>query len=91
MQNHFSAFQRVADNPHGTIHKEEIAKAAHKLTPIAAMLNFENLEIVKALTPEQIDELDDKKIRAYALSVTTEIEHILGDIDIFLKEKNGRD
>ena len=83
MQNHFSAFQRVADSPHGTIHKDEIAKAAHKLTPIAAMLKFENLEAVKALTPEQIDKLDDKKIRAYALSVTTEIEHILGDIDSY--------
>ena len=87
MLNHYAAFQQVAGCPNDTIHQEQIAKAAHKLTPIAAMLKLESLEAIKALTPEQIDKLDEPKIRAYALSVATEIEHTLKDIDLFLKER----
>ena len=81
MENHLAAFHLPADAP---VDRDKIQKAAHKLTPIASMLQLENIERIKALSPEHISELDDKKIRAYALSVYTEIEHTLGDIHIMI-------
>ena len=83
MQNHLSIFQQAAATSIDTINKEQTAKAAHKLTPIAAMLKFDTQEAIKALSPEHIGKLDNKKIRAYAISVATEIEHTLGEIDTY--------
>lgn len=78
MENYLAVFHQVSD---ATIDREKIGKAAHKLTPIAAMLQFDSIEGIKALSPEHISEQDDKKIRAYALSIIKEIERTLGEIN----------
>lgn len=87
MENHLAAFNLSEDAP---IDREQIQKAAHKLTPIASMLQLESIERIKALSPEHIGELDDEKIRAYALSVSTEIEHTLGEIHIIFSSLVSR-
>ena len=83
MESHLAAFTIPENAP---INRDKIQKAAHKLTPIASMLQLENIERIKALSPEHISELDDEKIRAYTLTVSTEIEHTLGDMAHFFKK-----
>lgn len=87
MENHLAAFNLSEDAP---IDRDQIQKAAHKLTPIASMLQLESIERIKALSPEHIGELEDEKIRAYALSVSTEIEHTLGEIHIIFSSLASR-
>ena len=54
----------------------EIGKIAHKLLPLATMLNLESIEQIKALSPEHIQELDALKIKEYTQTVITELKEI---------------
>lgn len=44
-----------------TLPCEDIGKAAHKLLPIASMIQMESLELVQALAPEHINEVETEK------------------------------
>lgn len=61
---------------------EAIGKVAHKLLPIATMLQLQCTEQIQSLSPEHIGELEDEKIREYTQSVIQELESTLGDIII---------
>ncbi len=84
MENYLSTLHQVSDTTsmNREINREELGKIAHKLTPIASMLQFKTQEEIKALSPEHINNIDDKKIRVYAHSIASEIEHTLGEINI---------
>ena len=73
---------------------DNIAKTAHKLLPIASMLQMDCLPQLTALSPEHIHELisnkehihekehETQKIREYVQAVITDLQHILGEISI---------
>ena len=63
-----------------TLPCEDIGKAAHKLLPIASMIQMESLELVQALAPEQINEVETEKIREYLATIVDELRNILGEL-----------
>ena len=72
-----SSYQRILqDSTENKIAKAEIAQAAHKLLPIATMLQQDCLEPLKALAPEHIQELNEKTIREYTLMVINSLENL---------------
>lgn len=83
MENYLTIFRQVTET--NSIDREQLGMAAHKLVPIASMLQFKTTEEIKALAPEGINELDEDKIRAYAQSIMTEIEQILEEMNTKLK------
>ncbi len=83
MENYLTIFHQVTETT--SIDREQLGMAAHKLVPIASMLQFKTTEEIKALAPEGINELDDDRIRAYAQSIMTEIEQILEEMNTKLK------
>lgn len=58
------------------INTVDIGKAAHKLLPIATMLQLDCLEPLQALAPEHIQELKEKTIREYTLMVINSLENL---------------
>lgn len=59
---------------------EAIAKTAHKLLPIASMLQMDCLPQLTALSPEHIQEQEAQKIRKYVQAAINDLQHILGEI-----------
>ena len=59
---------------------EAIAKTAHKLLPIASMLQMDCLPQLTALSPEHIQEQEAQKIREYVQAAINDLQHILGEI-----------
>ena len=57
-----------------------IAKTAHKLLPIASMMQMDCLPQLTALSPEHIQEQKAQKIREYVQAVINDLQHILGEI-----------
>ena len=57
-----------------------IAKTAHKLLPIASMLQMDCLPQLTALSPEHIQEQEAQKIREYVQAAINDLQHILGEI-----------
>lgn len=55
----------------------KIGKAAHKLLPIASMMQMSCLEELKALSPEHIQENGEKEIRKKLKVVTDCLQHVL--------------
>lgn len=49
--------------PMSSLPYDRVSKIAHKMLPIASMLQFEHTEDIKALSPELIHNLDDSEIR----------------------------
>ena len=56
---------------------DKIGKAAHKLLPIACMMQMSCLEELKALSPEHIQENGEKEIRKKLKVVTDCLQHVL--------------
>ena len=59
---------------------EAIAKTAHKLLPIASMMQMDCLPQLTALSPEHIQEQEAQKIREYVQAAINDLQHILGEI-----------
>ncbi len=57
-----------------------IAKTAHKLLPIASMLQMDCQPQLTALSPEHIQEQEAQKIREYVQAIINDLQHILGEI-----------
>lgn len=76
LEEYSRCFAAAAEN----IDREALGRVAHKLLPIAAMLSFGSVEILKALSPERITELADADVRSCAQRVQQEIEHFLGEL-----------
>ena len=57
-----------------------IAKTAHKLLPIASMMQMDCLPQLTALSPEHIQEQEAQKIREYVQAIINDLKHILGEI-----------
>lgn len=70
----------TVDNISKTSQTDSIAKVAHKLLPIASMLQMECLPQLTALSPEHIQEQETQKIREYVQAVIDDLQHILGEI-----------
>ena len=66
--------------------KQEVARIAHKLQPIAQMLQAECQQQLLALSPEHISEQEDKKIRAYIQAVFDDLGNMLGELRNILSE-----
>ena len=58
---------------------EKISKAAHKLLPIATMLQMESIDNIQALSPEHIHEIEAQKIRECLQIVIKDLQDILGE------------
>ena len=59
---------------------DNIGKIAHKLLPIATMLQMDCLSQLQELAPEHIQELDAQKIRACLFAVIHDLKDILGEM-----------
>ena len=59
---------------------EAIAKTAHKLLPIASMMQMDCLPQLTALSPGHIQEQEAQKIREYVQAAINDLQHILGEI-----------
>lgn len=57
-----------------TLPIDKIGKAAHKLLPIATMIEMECLEQLKALSPEHIKELEEPQMRHYVQTICNELK-----------------
>ena len=66
--------------------KQDVARIAHKLQPIAQMMQAECQQQLQALSPEHIGEQEDKKIRAYILAVFDDLGNMLGELRNILSE-----
>lgn len=66
--------------------KQNVARIAHKLQPIAQMLQAECQQQLLALSPEHISEQEDKKIRAYIQAVFDDLGNMLGELRNILSE-----
>lgn len=60
-----------------TLPIDKIGKAAHKLLPIATMIEMECLEQLKALSPEHIKEQKKSQMRRYIQDICKELELLL--------------
>ena len=78
LEGHFRKMQDALSQE--TLPCEDIGKAAHKLLPIASMIQMENLELVQALAPEHINEVETEKIREYLATIVDELRNILGEL-----------
>ena len=66
--------------------KQNVARIAHKLQPIAQMMQAECQQQLQALSPEHIGEQEDKKIRAYIQAVYDDLGNMLGELRNILSE-----
>ncbi len=65
-----------------SLNTEAIGKIAHKLLPIASMLQMESVKAIKALSPEHIAELDSPTIHQYLHETLEELRGILEEISV---------
>ena len=66
--------------------KQNVARIAHKLQPIAQMMQTKCQQQLQALSPEHIGEQEDKKIRAYIQAVFDDLGNMLGELRNILSE-----
>ena len=59
---------------------DRIGKAAHKILPIATMMQMGCLEELKALSPEHIGEIEEAEIRAKLQVVITTLSAVVSDL-----------
>ena len=59
---------------------DRIGKTAHKLLPIATMMQMGCLEELKALSPEHIDKIEEAEIRAKLQFVITTLSAVVSDL-----------
>ena len=63
-----------------SISTDRIGKAAHKLLPIATMMQLGCLEELKALSPEHIGKIEEAEIRAKLQFVITTLSAVVSDL-----------
>ena len=68
-----------ADTPDIKLSITPIKQVVHKMLPIATMMQMKSLDQLTALTPENIDKLDDKQIREHLQIIMTDLHNILQD------------
>ena len=56
---------------------EAIGKTAHKLLPIATMIELETRQHIAALAPEHISDLSESQIRAYTQAIIADLRALL--------------
>ena len=71
LSSHLQNLQQATD---GELSIEAIGKTAHKLLPIATMIEMETRQYIAALAPEHISDLSESQIRAYTQSVITDLK-----------------
>ena len=71
LSSHLQNLQQATD---GELSIEAIGKTAHKLLPIATMIEMETHQYIAALAPEHISDLSESQIRAYTQSVITDLK-----------------
>ncbi len=76
LEEYSRCFAAAAEN----IDRETVARAAHKLLPVAALLSFSSVEMLKALSPERITEFADAEVRSCVQRVKQEIEQFLAEL-----------
>lgn len=69
----------AADTPNIKSSITQIKQVVHKMLPIATMMQMKSLDQLTALTPENIDKLDDKQIREHLQIIMTDLRNILQD------------
>ena len=80
MKKHLTIWKDISSG--ATTSREEISKAAHKLLPTAAMLQWKTVDCLQALSPENIATAgSDSQVRQYAAAVVEEITSVLTSID----------
>ncbi len=79
MKKHLTIWKNISSG--ATQNRDEIARAAHKLLPTAAMLQWKTVEQLQALSPEHIATVgDESQLRTYAAAVVEEITSVLSAI-----------
>jgi CheY-like chemotaxis protein len=74
LSSHLQNLQQATD---GELSIEAIGKAAHKLLPIATMIEMETRQHIAALAPEHISDLSESQIRAYTQAVIADLKGLL--------------
>ncbi len=74
LSSHLQNLQQATD---GELSIEAIGKTAHKLLPIATMIEMETRQYIAALAPEHISDLSESQIRAYTQSVIADLKALL--------------
>lgn len=72
-----SHLQNLQQATEGELSIEAIGKTAHKLLPIATMIEMETRQHIAALAPEHISDLSESQIRAYTQSVIADLKALL--------------
>lgn len=72
-----SHLQNLQQATEGELSIESIGKTAHKLLPIATMIEMESRQHIAALAPEHISDLSESQIRAYTQSIIADLKTIL--------------
>ena len=74
LSSHLQNLQQATD---GELSIEAIGKTAHKLLPIATMIEMETRQYIAALAPEHISDLSESQIRAYTQAVIADLKGLL--------------
>ena len=72
-----SHLQNLQQATEGELSIEAIGKTAHKLLPIATMIEMETRQHIAALAPEHISDLSESQIRAYTQAVIADLKALL--------------
>ena len=71
MSSHLQNLQQATE---GELSIEAIGKTAHKLLPIATMIEMETRQHIAALAPEHISDLSESQIRAYTQAIIADLK-----------------
>ena len=69
-----SHLQNLQQAIEGELSIEAIGKTAHKLLPIATMIEMETRQHIAALAPEHISDLSESQIRAYTQAIIADLK-----------------
>ena len=72
-----SHLQNLQQATEGELSIEAIGKTAHKLLPIATMIEMESRQHIAALAPEHISDLSESQIRAYTQAIIADLKALL--------------
>ena len=75
-----SHLQNLQQATEGELSIESIGKTAHKLLPIATMIEMETRQYIAALAPEHISDLSESQIRAYTQAVIADLKGLFSKV-----------
>ncbi len=76
----FDIALKSSNTTSNTLNKDNIGKIAHKLLPIASMLQMDSCEHIKALSPEHIMKLDSNTAHIFLQETLKELRGILEEM-----------